>query len=365
MPAQTHFPWSTTVQLPDVFQSFASSPPRVNPHYESVKLESENWLIKLCNASPKMQTVIRRCNFSYFCAISAPDAPCERLRTVFDWGNWVFPYDDVFDDGDLRDQPEHAVLLMDSLMAIMLGRVDEDAPPMGLRQLPLIQAHDSVYRRMAVVCVRSRFARTMGQYCSGALKHVSDHTVKHVPSLGEMVLIRRESAGVSPMFHLVEYAHNLRVPDEVFASPLIQELETLGIDLNDGVPHNMIAACFMQGLSPQQAFDTVGELLTKCYQRWEEVESQLQSVSWAEDTSHEQARLYVEGIKNVVTANMYWSFKSERYFGSDGEIVRTTRQMDVLKEPGQEKRFRKNKKVCEKCEDEMEGHSGPLIEEWV
>lgn len=57
----------------------------------------------------------------------------------------------VFDNGELRDQPERAKLVMGSLMAIMLGQVDEDAAPEGLRKLPIIQAHDSVYRRMAVV----------------------------------------------------------------------------------------------------------------------------------------------------------------------------------------------------------------------
>jgi hypothetical protein len=32
------------VLIPDMFQSFLKQPPRVNPHYETVKLESEKWI---------------------------------------------------------------------------------------------------------------------------------------------------------------------------------------------------------------------------------------------------------------------------------------------------------------------------------
>lgn len=71
----------------------------------------------------------------------------------------------------------------------------------------------------------------MEAYSSGVLVHVSNSTSHFVPDLAEMVLTRRNSAGVSPLYHLVEYGHDLRVPEAAFASPPIQELETLGIDM--------------------------------------------------------------------------------------------------------------------------------------
>ena len=71
----------------------------------------------------------------------------------------------------------------------------------------------------------------MEAYSSGVLVHVSNSTSHYVPDLAEMVLTRRNSAGVSPLYHLVEFAHDLRVPEAAFASQLIQELEALGIDI--------------------------------------------------------------------------------------------------------------------------------------
>lgn len=68
----------------------------------------------------------------------------------------------------------------------------------------------------------------------------------------------------------------------------------------------MIAACMLQGLSVQQAFNTVGELLADRYRRWDEVEAMLYAASWADESTRPQAHFYVQGIKNAVQANMYW-----------------------------------------------------------
>ncbi|KAL6899978.1 hypothetical protein GGI43DRAFT_54428 [Trichoderma evansii] len=71
----------------------------------------------------------------------------------------------------------------------------------------------------------------MQSYCQGALVQIDNHFASKTPSLEEIVLIRRRSAGCKPLYHLVEYAHNLRVPDAVFEDPIIQELECLGMDM--------------------------------------------------------------------------------------------------------------------------------------
>lgn len=71
----------------------------------------------------------------------------------------------------------------------------------------------------------------MQDYCRGALIQINNQFAQRVPTLEEIVLIRRESAGCRPLYHLVEYAHCLRVPDAVFDDPVIQELENLGMDM--------------------------------------------------------------------------------------------------------------------------------------
>lgn len=79
--------------------------------------------------------------------------------------------------------------------------------------------------------IKARYISTMEDYAWGVLSHVQHRTVSTNPSLEAKIESRRESAGVSPLYHLVEYCHQLRVPDFVFDDPVIQLLETLGMDM--------------------------------------------------------------------------------------------------------------------------------------
>ncbi|PNP58285.1 hypothetical protein THARTR1_01800 [Trichoderma harzianum] len=307
-----------------------------------------------------MKKKINKCDFSYFCAVAAPHASRSRFRTLCDWGNWVFPYDDselhhlpttavnlttpsVFDNGHLRDRPEESQLVMESLMMPMLGGASKKDLNIKDR-LRIVKFHDTVVKRMAMKAptgVQRRFALAMQGYCRGALVQIDNQFSGKRPTLEEIAMIRRESAGCRPLYHLVEYAHCLRVPDEVFDHPVIQELENIGMDMvaisNDilsyrkeqaeGVPHNMVAACRLSGLSAQKAFDKVGKLLENRYQRWDRAEASVPS--WGEEADV-QVQRYIEGIKCVVRANLNWSFKSERYLGSNPDVVRATRKLHIL-----------------------------------
>ena len=76
---------------------------------------------------------------------------------------------------------------------------------------------------------------------------------------------------------------------------------------NEGVPHNMVALCRMNGMSAQEAFDMVGKLLQERYRRWDVVEGQVRS--WGKEVDA-QAQRYIEAIKCVVKANLYWRYST-------------------------------------------------------
>jgi hypothetical protein len=100
-------------------------------------------------------------------------------------------------------------------------------------KLPIVKAHDDVYKRFAKGSsygTQRRFARAMQHYTLGVAHHVGHFTTNHIPSLKEMLSTRQLSVGVAPLYHLVEYAHEIVLPDEVFEHPVIQALEQLGAD---------------------------------------------------------------------------------------------------------------------------------------
>lgn len=77
----------------------------------------------------------------------------------------------------------------------------------------------------------------------------------------------------------------------------------LTLNKGDGYTGNVIAVCRMNGMTAQQAFDYVGKLLDDRYRRWEAAEARIPRWGYPTDV---QVEKYVEGIKSVVRANLYW-----------------------------------------------------------
>ncbi|KAI1428994.1 isoprenoid synthase domain-containing protein [Xylaria sp. FL1777] len=335
MSQDTPRPEQVMVRIPDMFVSFLAEPPRFNPNYSQVKARSEAWISKyalfpfipmlsptshtqmgrFCSFDERMSMLISKCDFSYFIAIAAPEAGILEFRTLCDWGNWVFPFDDLFDNGELRDEPAAAATILRSLMSPMSKYQTWQEKNISRRErLPIVKVHDTGSSEG----VQRRFSKAMADYCAGALIQVEDLSTHKIPIMPEEMLKRRQlSAGVSPLFSLVEYAHGLHIPDYVFEHPAIQEIERLGIDfvllMNDtlsymkeegeSVPHNIVAVARMSGRDAQEAFDYVGNMLESRYDRWEKAVDMIPH--WGEDINKDVER-YIRGVADVVRANLYW-----------------------------------------------------------
>ena len=69
-----------------------------------------------CEFSLLQKKAVQECDFAYFAAIMAPFADERRFRAICDWGNWIFPYDDLFDNGTMRSDYNQAAAAMDILI---------------------------------------------------------------------------------------------------------------------------------------------------------------------------------------------------------------------------------------------------------
>jgi hypothetical protein len=96
------------------------------------------------------------------------------------------------------------------------------------------------------------------------------------------------------------------------------------------VRHNLIAACRRHGLNAQEAFDHLGRLLAERLKRFDEL---VESLPHWSDVMTGPIADYVEGVRNSVRANLYWSLRTERYFGAATVDVWKTRKVDVMVRP--------------------------------
>ncbi|KAG4419576.1 hypothetical protein IFR04_007278 [Cadophora malorum] len=112
----------TTVIIPDLFESFLSRTPKVNPHYEVVRDAALDWASEVCGYNQEGAKKMRQGDFGYFAAVSLPDASPVKLRTVIDWFNWLFVFDDQLDDGPLSLQKDEACKYIDGTLSILDDR---------------------------------------------------------------------------------------------------------------------------------------------------------------------------------------------------------------------------------------------------
>ena len=100
------------VVIPDLFVSFVSQRPKLNPYYEVVKKESEAWMkqyetisfqfcrrrhaqrtsdtsVRICHWTEKEHAKHVRADFPYFAAVWTTEAGPDEFRTICDWSNWV------------------------------------------------------------------------------------------------------------------------------------------------------------------------------------------------------------------------------------------------------------------------------------
>ncbi|KAI4189220.1 MAG: hypothetical protein L6R41_001600 [Letrouitia leprolyta] len=298
------------VTMPDMFVSFLARKPQINPHYDRVKGESEAWIAELCGYSQKNYQKHIKADFSYFVSIWAREAEPEELRTICDWMNWtidhhqVFDFDDMFDEGCFKDDKEEAARRVASLMRVMESENNDQAISSSAGD-SLLMVFELVWRRVA----ERRFIQSMVDYMNGVVGQVDTVCSGEQLSEQRFLAMRRQSIGAGPCFALIEYFYHLDLPDEA-----------------GDVDQNLIALYGRQGIPPQEAYDRIDILLKERYREWYLAQAELPQ--WGE-VIDEQLQKYIRAMQDVITANMYWSFHTTRYFGKDTDSVRETRVITI------------------------------------
>ncbi|KAF9637887.1 hypothetical protein BFW01_g8783 [Lasiodiplodia theobromae] len=342
------------VRIPDMFASIMSFAPRINPHYHKVKPEAEKWAVSVLGMDEEEAIRVSKADFTYLAAMWVPDGDEEALRVVTDWLHWIFYFDDQFDEGDLKDDPEAAKAEVLATLATM----DEGHPVVSASENALryvFQYSWFCFQKRASPGLQKRYKESMKDYCDGLLRQVDVISESMTIGVEEFMDFRRSSIAVYPSLELIEYAQGIELPLHVFKNRAVTDLRRISSDIsclyedshdtsvkmgsqstrqNDvlsyrkdlalGVEHNIIHVYRKQGLSEQQAVDAVEEMFSGLYKGWYLALSELPS--WGEQIDREMLK-YIDGCRYLAIGNIYWSFMTGRYLGSEGETVRKTRMM--------------------------------------
>ncbi|KAK5711098.1 hypothetical protein LTR17_018555 [Elasticomyces elasticus] len=267
----------------------------------------------------------------------APDASLERLRVITDWGNWIFPFDDLFDSGELRRDKGRASALMERILRPTEDDYDGDhGETDGLEDFNRwIQFHDMVWQKLQEESPAhcTHYAQAMHDYAAWTLEQVEHAASGHVISPGDLAKARRGSICVKTLFALAAFGQNIVIPSAVQDHDSIKRLEALSIDIvvihndlvsytkekNEGVEHNGIINLQKSGMPFQ---DACNGLLRKAQDLTNELFFVFKNENRLTKNEQQHAeflsrnpefRDYVELLRLVPQVNLHWSFMCERF----------------------------------------------------
>ncbi|KAK3315613.1 Presilphiperfolan-8-beta-ol synthase [Apodospora peruviana] len=335
------------VHIPDLFSSIMATELQVCPHYfPTVREEGYERIRKLMKKDAKWSAKNASIELGFLCSTWAPASDADALRTLFDYNHWVFLFDDQFDEGHLKSDPEAAFNVTKKMTAIMDGsiRVVEQEGMNPIRYL--WQTVCDRVKEGSSPAVYGRFKQLHQHYFDGLLLQVEDTKAGHpsTRSVEDYLKFRIRTIGVFPAFPISEYGDRVDIPTHAYEHPCVQEIMRISAELvilvNDiasfkkdqvmGVDFNIINVLQRTGggMSIQQAMDRIDEMLNDCYRRWYRALSEMPI--WGEKTDYQVLR-YVEICRNVALGCLHWSFMTPRYLGqAQGQEVRRTRELWLL-----------------------------------
>ncbi|KZT42148.1 terpenoid synthase [Sistotremastrum suecicum HHB10207 ss-3] len=313
---------TTTVQLPDLLAGWPMQR-TINPHYEEVATESADWVETFEPFDAKYLAIFRKCKF-------------EILRTGCDLMNAFFVFDDISDEQCASDVQKGADIIMDAI------RNPYDPRPEG--DSVLGEVYQSFWSRALLSSSRSaahRFVDHFQNYVDSVVQQAADRDSNHIRSIEDYLILRRHTIGVLPSFDILQMDKDL--PDHVVYHPKVLALVELATDMiilaNDiysynveqsrgDDAHNLVAVAMKeQNLDVQEAMDYVGR---RYYGLRDTFLAGFHDLpSWSPKIDSE-LKDYIWGVGNWVTANVEWSFESERYFGTRGPEIREHRSVALL-----------------------------------
>ncbi|KIO32334.1 hypothetical protein M407DRAFT_214286 [Tulasnella calospora MUT 4182] len=327
-----------TFLLPDIID-YCPFELKVNPHFKGASAESDAWFDSFDIHKGAKYTEFHRAKFGLLTAMSYPEASYTHLRNCCDFMSWLFAFDDLTDDGGLRENIEGskkaAWIMMQALKY----------PKTFKTEFKVGETLRSFWERACETAsegTQRRFIETTQLYVDAICRQVVNRRHDEIPSIETFVKLRRDTSAVKLVFALVEYSLNLDLPDEVFEDPMIQSLEegandiltwandmySFNVEQSKGDTQNLVVIAMNElGLDVQGAVDHVGDMIRQRIDQY--VMEKYCVPSWGEEVDAQVAK-YVEGLESWVIGVLHWSFDSERYFGAKHEQIKKDRIVTLL-----------------------------------
>ncbi|KAG0696610.1 isoprenoid synthase domain-containing protein [Suillus ampliporus] len=289
---------TVSVQLPDLISSCTAFELRANRHCRSVSQASETWLRDV-----GLRLEWRGIKVGLWAALCYPGADLTQLRLTADFLSLLVfsqEHDDCGDENKVFD-----------LISDRLSRVAYKSPAWYMR-----------------------FHRSMRAY-HDARQRLLDYTC--IPDLETYIELRRDASGFRMMFHLIEYAGGLNVPERASSHPILKQLADQACNImawsEDTVscakgvtassrPNLVTVLMKERKCSFGSALAYAGTLVKQSAEAFLASEREFAASVDPAMNVNDDTRRYVRGLRDCIAGTVNWLYETERYLGTKGNEVR-------------------------------------------
>lgn len=294
---------------------------------EALQWRSNEWMRHSgMYGDPTQRDRLERVNVGYLTAHGVPDGLPDRTQVVSDVVMWLFAVDDYCDETDMARRPAayaaFATQVQRAVEAPEVAAFDGNPYVAGARDLRLrLESSGATTWQMM------RWAYGIRMFLFGQVRESHARALRERPDLTDFMALRLDTAGVLPVYALIDYARGIELPGTQVNHPTVRALTEMAImliALDDEIVSfhkechrspddlNIIGLlAHHQNLAPAQALAEAIMIRDKVMARF----FQLGGIVAAR--ADKTLAAYITGLGTWVRAWMDWSYDVDRYVNPD------------------------------------------------
>ncbi|KAF8350406.1 terpenoid synthase [Amanita rubescens] len=333
----------TTFLLPDLV-GLCKFPLRCHPDADKVAKESAEWLDTGCpRLNLRQRDAMYGLQGGVLAGYSYTTGPTDRLRVIADYINYLFHLDNISDGMLIREADELGNVVMNALWFPESYKPTKGQPEVESNPGKLTRDIWTRCIRHAGPGVQKRFIETTQEFHESLSIQAKTRAANAVPDLESYIDCRRDTSACKPCWALIEYIHDIDLPDYVAEHPIIEAMGQAANDMvswsndiysynieqarGDGYQNLVHVLIHYHGHTLQSAIDYAGDMWKQTLEKFMEDEKRLPS--WGPEVD-DMVQKYLSGLRDWCVGSLYWSFRTHRYFGRDGQNVIKHRTVKLI-----------------------------------
>ncbi|KLO08666.1 terpenoid synthase [Schizopora paradoxa] len=266
-----------------------------------------------------MKTNVKLEMLELFNSYMFPEAGLEELRMCCDCINALTALDDITDAQNGEDAQQ-------STNTFLAAILEKPSTVTSIYQMAS-QLRETITRKAPADCMR-RFVEQCEKYCAAVVKEAELRDRGLTLDKESFTNFWREFSATQLVAGLVQCAHDIDLPDDVFDNDVFRLVYWAGVDMlclsNDlysynreqakGVTGNKMITVVIKerGYTLQQAADFIGEEHQRLVAQMADTSATMPSFGAKVDGDVQK---YIRAMERCVAGNIIWSLETPRYFG--------------------------------------------------